>query len=311
MTIHRHQGVASYAHAGCRIHDAQSFTLALSGTWYHYYGTANCPVCQREQRQGQNALTLSNGRVGLLAHCKKSNCSFIDILTAAGIRPGAIVPPDPGKLAQRAMEAQIDAERAEGRAMETWRGAVPIRDTAAERYLCGRGITCDLPRTLRFHPACWHPTAQRLPALVALVEGLPRTAVHRTYMRADGFGKADADPTRAMLGRSKGGAVKLVEADGPLVVAEGIETALSLASGLLGRPATIWAALSASGMAALYLPARPHRLTIAADGDAAGMAAAKKLAERADALGWAVSLLPAPQGRDWNDILMMMKGASS
>jgi branched-chain amino acid transport system substrate-binding protein len=45
-----------------------------------------------------------------------------------------------------------------------------------------------------------------------------------------------------MLGAVAGGAVRIAEAAGGLVVAEGIETALSLASGLLGRPTTIWAA---------------------------------------------------------------------
>ena len=50
------------------------------------------------------------------------------------------------------------------------------------------------------------------------------------------------------------------------------------------------------------------RLTVATDGDEAGRAAGHALAERAAALGWAVSLLPAPDGRDWNDILAM-KGA--
>jgi DNA primase len=44
-------------------------------------------------------------------------------------------------------------------------------------------------------------------------------------------------------------------------------------------------------------------LTVAPDGDAAGREAANALAERANALGWQVSLLPAPDGRDWNDIL--------
>ena len=65
----------------------------------------------------------------------------------------------------------------------------------------------------------------------------------------------------------------------------------------------------APGIAALQLPDNPHRLTIASDGDTAGQEAANKLAERATALGWTVSLLPAPEGRDWNDILMM-KGAA-
>lgn len=104
--------------------------------------------------------------------------------------------------------------------------------------------------------------------------------------------------------------MRLIDAPGPLVVAEGIETALSLASGLLRAPATIWAALSTSGMAGLHLPARPHRLTIATDGDAPGKAAGYKLAERAHALGWSVNMLPAPDGRDWNDILTM-KGAAA
>ncbi len=102
--------------------------------------------------------------------------------------------------------------------------------------------------------------------------------------------------------------MRLTEGPGRLVVAEGIETALSLASGLLRGPATIWAALSTSGMAGLRLPDLPGRLTIAPDGDAAGREAAHALAERAHALGWIVSLLPAPDGRDWNDVLCMKGG---
>ncbi|AWX92772.1 hypothetical protein DPM13_05135 [Paracoccus mutanolyticus] len=40
--------------------------------------------------------------------------------------------------------------------------------------------TSDLPKSLRFHPDCWHPSAQRAPAMVARIDGLPRLAVHRT-----------------------------------------------------------------------------------------------------------------------------------
>jgi hypothetical protein len=106
-----------------------------------------------------------------------------------------------------------------------------------------------------------------------------------------------------MLGGTQGGAVRLADGHGPLVVAEGIETALSLASGLLRTPATFWAALSTSGMRGLNLPQQPARLTIAPDGDAPGREAANALAARAHTLGWQVSLLPAPHGQDWNDIL--------
>ncbi|WP_246045587.1 toprim domain-containing protein [Rubellimicrobium roseum] len=127
--------------------------------------------------------------------------------------------------------------------------------------------------------------------------------MHRTYLRADGSGKANVEPAKAMLGGTAGGAVRLSNRAGQLVVAEGIETALSLASGLLSAPASVWAALSTSGMRSLRLPLAPGRLAIAPDGDEAGHAAARALAERAHALGWWVDLLPAPQGWDWNDVL--------
>jgi hypothetical protein len=113
-----------------------------------------------------------------------------------------------------------------------------------------------------------------------------------------------------MLGAVAGGAVRLTDGPGGLVVAEGIETALSLACGLLRAPVTIWAALSTSGMQSLRLPLSPGKLTIAPDGDPAGKNAAHSLAERATALGWQVSLLPAPDGRDWN-VILAMKGEAA
>ncbi len=284
--------------------DAQHLTGHLRGKWYRSYGAAPCPVCQGEGRKGQTALTVADGNDGrLLLHCKKSGCAFGDISAAAGIAPRDYAPPDPAKSAQRDAEQRRDAAKRAAQAQRLWLGAQPVGGTVAGRYLRGRGITCPLPDTLRHAPACWHPTAMRFPALVALVEGCESFAVHRTYLRHDGSGKADANPAKAMLGAVQGGAVQITEAPGPLVVAEGIETALSLASGLRRAPATIWAALSTSGMRGLRLPARPHRLTIAPDGDTAGQAAAQALATRAHALGWQVSLLPAPDGRDWNDVL--------
>lgn len=292
--------------------DARAITEALRGRWYRSYESAPCPVCQPESRKGQNALTLSDGRDGrLLAHCKRSGCDFADILAAAGISPGSYTPPDPVEIARRGAQAKAEAEKRERQALAICREALPIHGTPAETYLRGRGITCPLPSSLRFHPECWHgPSARRWPAMVALAEGSDRAAVHRTYLGQDARSKADLNPAKMMLGAVSGGAVRLSEAEGPLVVAEGIETALSLACGLLRGPATIWAALSASGIAGLRLPDHPHRLTVATDGDDAGRAAGNRLAERAIALGWSVSLLPAPDGRDWNDILTK-KGASA
>lgn len=289
------------------MNDARDLTTALGGKWYRKYGAAPCPVCQPERNKGQNALTLADGRNGrLVLDCKKSGCAFLDILAAAGVRSGDYIPPDPATLAQREAEQQAEAQKRAAQAKQVWTEAQPIEGTVAEAYLRGRGITCELGRALRFHGECWHgPTAKRYPALIAAVQGASLPAVHRTYLRTDGSGKADIDPAKMMLGAVAGGAVRLTEEPGPLVVAEGIETALSLASGLLRTPATVWAALSTSGIRGLHLPNHPGRLTIAPDGDKAGGEAANALAARAHALGWQVSFLPAPAGLDWNDVLTM------
>ncbi|MGJ3231735.1 MAG: DUF7146 domain-containing protein [Oceanicaulis sp.] len=284
---------------------AQELTQELGGRWAGQYGTAACPVCQPDRRRDQNALTLADGQAGLLLDCKKTGCAFVDILAAAGLRPGAYQPPDPARAAQREAERLADIAKRARRAGRLWNESRPIVGTPAQRYLEGRGIRCaPLPKTLRFHPAAYHGAmGVRLPALVALVEGGDGFAVHRTYLRPDGSGKADITPDKAMLGRCAGGAVRLADGPGRLVVAEGVETALSLLSGLLDGPAAVWAALSTSGLRGLRLPDQRGNLTVASDGDDAGRAAARALAERAHALGWRVTIADPGDGRDFNDVL--------
>ncbi|KNX39819.1 hypothetical protein ROTO_36470 [Roseovarius tolerans] len=285
--------------------DARTMTELLGGDWFRSYGTAPCPVCQPGGQTGQNALTLAdadNGR--LMAHCKKTACTFRDIMAMAGLRGVAYCPPDAATIARREAERRADAQRRAGQAERIWQEAQPIAGTAAEAYLRGRGITCALPHTLRFHPACFHgPTAQRFPAMVAAVHG-GSFAVHRTYLRPDGSGKAGLDGgDKLMLGATAGGAVRLTDGPGRLVVAEGIESGLSLACGLLDGPATLWAGLSTSGIRGLCLPVQPGRLTIACDGDTPGRDAAHALAERAHGLGWQVGICDPGTGADFNDIL--------
>lgn len=291
--------------------DGRTLTKDLGGRWYGRYGIAPCPVCQASRRPEQNALTLADSGGRLLLHCKKSHCDFIAILAAAGVTSDSYEEPDADEIARREAEEKAEAEKKERQAWRCWSDAVPIEGTVAEQYLRGRGITCPLPDSLRFHPSCWHsPTARTHPAMVARVDGIDGFAIHRTYLSPDGS-KADVDGNKMMLGKVAGGAVRLTDPpDGRLIVAEGIETALSLASGLLRWPAITWAALSTSGMQRLLLPPQPGRLTIAPDGDAAGREAAHLLAEQAHGLGWEVSLLPAPEGCDWNDILMMRKAVA-
>ncbi|OUS37918.1 hypothetical protein A9Q94_04790 [Rhodobacterales bacterium 56_14_T64] len=81
--------------------DAEKLTAQLGGRWYGHYGTAPCPACQPDGRRDQTALTLSDGPVGLLTHCKRSDCDFIVVMAAAGLPcSGHWNPPDPIKAAQ-------------------------------------------------------------------------------------------------------------------------------------------------------------------------------------------------------------------
>ncbi|NEU35298.1 virulence-associated protein E, partial [bacterium LRH843] len=84
--------------------------------------------------------------------------------------------------------------------------------------------------------------------------------------------------------------------NGPLIVAEGIETTLSLPAMHNADEARYWSALSAGGIKALQLSKQPDQLILAADGDSVGLQAATDLGERAVRYGWDVTLMQAPAG---------------
>ena len=130
--------------------DANIITTELGGRWNGRYGSAPCPVCQPERRREQNALTLSDGYKGLLAHCKKSGCSFRDIAAAAGVGPDsagglAYARPDHAEMAKRRAKAQAEEIKRSAQAQRVWDVALPSGDTTAETYLRCRGIPCPLP----------------------------------------------------------------------------------------------------------------------------------------------------------------------
>ncbi|WP_419900876.1 DUF7146 domain-containing protein [Roseomonas sp. USHLN139] len=209
------------------------------------------------------------------------------------------------------------ATRKRAWAMQLWDEARPIGGTPAEAYLAARGVldawrAFPMPEwgeQLRFHPRTAHPAVpDRLPALLALVrratDGEP-LAVHRTYLRPDGGGKAAVEPQKATLAAVAGGVVMLHQpaTDAALGIAEGIETALA-ASCLMQRPA--WAAVAAGNMAQLELPPPPaaRAVLVAADNDAPGQTAAWTAAQRWRAEGRKVRVAtPDNQGDDFADIL--------
>lgn len=280
--------------------DALNLTRNLGGKWKNGRGQAPCPICQPERRNDQIALSISQPGGKLLLYCFKSHCSFVDIAQAADMPLGDVQIDFQARKETERKQAEYQAAQL-AKARTLWDATKPIIGTKAENYLRGRGIICDLSDTLRFMPDIHHgPTMSWCCAMVANVS---TGGVHRTFFdkQGDRLGKN----AKMMLGPCAGGAVPLSVSVGPLVVAEGIETGLSLLSGLLSGPATVWAALSTSGMKALNLPNEPHKLVIATDGEDAGRQAGNTLATRATALGWDVSILPAPDGKDWNDVLVM------
>jgi putative DNA primase/helicase len=196
-------------------------------------------------------------------------------------------------------------ERKQAAAARLWSGSTPAAGTIVQTYLTSRGLPAlAASLALRFRADCPHPEGGRLPAMIVQVvdmAGKP-IAVHRTYLRRDGGGKADVEPAKASLGPIWGGAICLHGVAPELVIGEGIETSAS-AGLLLSLPA--WAAISAGNLArGLALPLEVRAVVIAADADPPGEAAARQAALRWGAEGRRVRIArPDHAGTDFNDLI--------
>ena len=191
-------------------------------------------------------------------------------------------------------------------ARRLWREAVRAAGTPAAAYLASRGLTLPAYAPIRFHPQCPRG-AERLPAMLSLmtdpITNEP-TGVHRTFLRADGAGKADG-PSKMMAGRA--GVIRLVpdeEVTLGLGIAEGIETSLAIIQNAEWSP--VWACGSAGAIAKFPVLAGLDCITIFADMDdsGAGIAAAEACAARWVAAGREAVIERPPVGLDWRDALV-------
>lgn len=215
--------------------------------------------------------------------------------------------PRPAQAVSRPVAAPLRESLADyGR--DLWSACKPISGPARE-YLEARA--CVIPPEdgdLRMHPALPHPSGYVGPALVALVTDVvtrePLT-LHRTWIRPDGL-KAEVDPPRLLLGghRKAGGCIRLWPDEAvstSLAVAEGIESALSLAHA--HQP--VWSLIDAGNLAALPVLVGIECLLIGADHDNAGTKAARQCASRWHEAGARVYIVTPPQERtDLNNIAM-------
>ena len=188
-------------------------------------------------------------------------------------------------------------------AYRIWRAARPLRGSLAEAYLHGRGTAvaqvADAP-ALRFHPRLRHPVEPGVfPCLVAGVQDSAGRfiGIQRTYL--EGPHKARVEPVRASLGRLTGGAVRLAEAaGGVLLLGEGIE---STAAAMAWLQTPGWAVLGTAALRALALPEAIREVVIAADRDAPGLNAPAALAERFETEGRRVTICTPCVGGDFAD----------
>lgn len=190
---------------------------------------------------------------------------------------------------------------------ELWDACRPVHGPASG-YL--RSRRCVLPPEdghLRCHSALKHaPSGYTGPALVGLVtDAVTREPIslHRTWIQADGR-KADVEPPRLVLGghRKRGGVIRLWPDETVtygLAVAEGIETALSLAHAYV--PA--WACVDAGNLGALPVLPGIETLLIGADNDPAGIKGANECAARWTRAGAEVRIT-RQAANDVNDALL-------
>ena len=175
-----------------------------------------------------------------------------------------------------------------------------------------RSRNCVIPPRdgdLRWHPNLLHQSGYEGAALVGLVthvETGEQMSLHRTWITATG--KADVDPNRMLLGghTSKHGVIRLYPdeyASIGLGIAEGIETALSLAH----EYQPVWAAINAGNMGSIPVLNGIECLTIAVDTDDAGRSATESLSRRWHEAGIKVRHFRVEHG-DLNDHLEVRCG---
>lgn len=195
----------------------------------------------------------------------------------------------------------------EAAARSIWRECRPIAGTQGEAYFRGRGITIPLPSTLRFSRGLKHgPSGLVLPCVVAAVCNFEREVVGiwRIFLDPEEPLKADVQSNKMGLGRASGCAVRLSPLTDTLAVAEGIETALSIAE---VRPEwTVWSVLSAGGFRSLLVPPEVKRVAFCRDNDRASADASMSRAMELNEGGIeAVCITPGGRkGYDFNDLLV-------
>ncbi len=257
-----------------------------------------CPLCGRGERD-KTLITFDTGKV----HCHRCGRDKWREIRDALRDSGELPEHEQQPVAIRAPEPHHDGLA--DWAAECWQASRPLHSEALA-YLAARA--CFIPPPdgdLHFHSRLKHgATGYVGPALVALVTDAVSNkpiSLHRTWIRADGT-KAPVTPARMLAAKHKarGGVIRLWPDDTVtygLTIAEGIETALSVAHAF--TPA--WCVIDAGNMATFPVLSGIESLLIGADGDEVGRRAAQACAGRWLDAGREVAIAEPDLGHDWND----------
>jgi len=243
---------------------------------------------------------------------------------------------DAGHVRHGSVERQLPKSKREEERLcnalnRTWKEAVPLSDVSAEParlYLANRAIHV-LPgsNVVRFHPSLSYYDGEQwvddFPAIVSMVSDAAGKAatIHRTFITEDGR-KAPVPFQKKLMRYPEeksltGGAIRLGKGETVLAVAEGLETALSVAQGM-GLP--VWCVINANLLEKFIPPASIGKIIVFADKDLPtkqhpgghGQEAARNLVQRLWQAGVKASIaIPEgeiPAGRkslDWNDVLLL------
>lgn len=186
-----------------------------------------------------------------------------------------------------------------------------------DKYLESRGLYIhgknDFFLTLLEAPDPQHPKSTAMLGIICDLSTLRQkptrsTGIMTLSLNHDGTPRlVDGRKFRSIVGTQKGFGVPFGRIGPHVVVAEGLETAIS-AMELTGADWCV-ATLSASNMPSLAIPEWVRKVTIAQDNDEPGIAAGNRLREEIkDYFDVRVMTWAGPEGWDANDELMKQKG---
>jgi putative DNA primase/helicase len=286
--------------------DAATISQALGGKSTSIGFMCRCPVISHGNGKGDRnpSLLVKDGDSAPLLKCF-AGCDVRDVL--AELRSRGLMEGAGATLCTRKAPEQAPQHIPDQEAIALWGSATRASSTIVERYLRARGITIEVPPSLRCGGGDYLDRYQ-LPAMVAAVQAPDRRtiAVQTTLIDPRGDRKAQVRLPRKTTGALGLGAVRLGPAADVMGLAEGVETGLS-AMQVTGIP--VWACLGSFRMCRVSVPGTVREVHLFGDNDDPGREAVQRAAH-AHRHRRVVVHFPPDQFPDWNDVVATGRDAA-